>query len=101
MGDGLYKVSATIENTGRVATSITARGADTYPDSDVQVRLEGSGELSFQVGKGYQRIGHLRAHSGERDMEWVVRTDGSELTVEAFSTRGLYAEQTLSLSDRR
>lgn len=96
----LHKVSATIVNRGRLATSLTERGreTDTYIPDRPRVDLRSDGHLEFVSGTARRKLDHLEADGDRTSLEWIVRArDGgtAELTVE--SVRGVFAAETLPL----
>ncbi|MFC1960063.1 M14 family metallopeptidase [Chloroflexota bacterium] len=65
---GLYKVAATVKNTGFLPTYLTERSLVHNASGAVEVALEGAG-LTFEMGLPTQDIGHLAGRE-ERTSLW-------------------------------
>lgn len=102
LSDGLYKVSATVANTGFLPTFLTERALAHGTAAPVKVRIEGEDEII--IGKQTTDIGHLAGRDErtatwspwlrqwsdtKKKLEWLVRAPvGSTLTVTASAERG-------------
>jgi murein tripeptide amidase MpaA len=105
LGAGLYKVTATVANTGALSTSVTKQAVKMKAAKPVEVRLEG--EVQVLSGKACQEVGHLegwataggRSVQNEAGAEWVVSAAaGAVLTVTAGTARAGRASVEVALS---
>lgn len=113
LGEGVYKVWATVGNSGFLPTYLSETGKKTGRIKPVIVELtlpEGAevvtglpktelGHLEGRVGQ-YQAIGDLANHGNltRKRAEWIVKApQGGELTVTAKSEKGGTVRQTVTL----
>ncbi len=92
----IYRVAATVINTGDLPTQVTELGQRVTQNEPVRVRLEGARVLSRGA---VQEIGHLAGVCGSRELEWFVRgAAGSEVVITAIAQKGGTAEARVSLA---
>lgn len=91
----IYKLTAHIRNVGPAPTSVTLQGEATHPHAKPNVRV-GGGEIEFVIGQPECVIDHLGPGQAIQ-LEWVIRTESPEVTLEVESTRGLFAHKGLPL----
>ncbi len=106
----LYKVSATVANTGYLATYTTQRALEHGTAASVKVSLETSGELL--IGQRTQDIGHLAGRDDRKatwspwmrnwdtvrkPVEWLLRASGGQVTISAGTPRAGTHRVTLEL----
>jgi murein tripeptide amidase MpaA len=106
----LYKVSATVANTGYLATYTTQRALEHGTAASVKVSLETSGELL--IGQHTQDIGHLAGRDDRKatwspwmrnwdtvrkPVEWLLRASGGQVTISAGTPRAGTHRVTLEL----
>lgn len=105
VGEGLYKLSARIRNTGGLATNVTGMAVKMKTAPPIEVRLEG--DLQILSGKAKEEAGHLEgwAVTGGRPardevwLDWVVRAKaGATVTVTAGTPRAGKAVATVTLA---
>lgn len=105
LGEGLYKLSARIRNTGGLATNVTSMAVQMKAAPPIEVRLEGA--ATILNGKAKQEVGHLEgwAVTGGRPakdevwVDWIVRAEaGAVIAVTASTPRAgkAVAEVTLA-----
>lgn len=84
VAEGVYRVQATVANTGGLPTQITQQGHRIAKNGPVNIRLvlpEGAALLSRT---GLHEVAALAAMNGHVDLEWFVRApQGAKLAVEA------------------
>lgn len=97
VADGVFKVTAQIENVGEVSTSVTAQGARMHPDSKPRVKMSAPAPVEYIVGRQETTIEHVPPQ-GARRLEWVIRTPSRCVDVEVRSTRGVFARRQVALS---
>lgn len=94
IGDGLYKLSAAIRNTGGLPTSVTEMAVQMKAARPILVEL--AGDVQIVAGKRKQEIGHLegwaatggRPARGEAWVDWVIKAaPGARVTVTAATAR--------------
>jgi murein tripeptide amidase MpaA len=87
VGDGVYRLTATVRNTGYLATNLTAQAARTGVVKPVEVKLGLPAGAELVLGKETTEIGHLEGRSAEgfnpwgtgggpnnaKQLEWVIR----------------------------
>lgn len=101
LGEDLYRVSATIVNRGRLATSLTERGSatDTHVPDRPRVELQSDAGLSFVSGTPRLKLDHLDANGGRTATEWVVRAPaGATAELSVTSVRGVFATDEVNLN---
>ena len=102
VSDGLYKVTATVANSGFLPTNMTERALEHGTADAVTVTLEGSGEPV--IGQRETDIGHLAGRDErtatwspwlrpwsdtKHKLEWLIRGEsGDTLTITANAQRG-------------
>lgn len=90
----LYRVRATVMNSGDLPTQITALGARVTGNEPVRVALKGAQVLSREE---VFELGHLSGVCGARDVEWFVKAEpGSQATLRAWCPKAVAAEATVS-----
>ena len=91
----IYRVRATVMNTGDLPTQITQMGHRVTHNEPVRVCLQGAEVLSRGA---VEQIGHLAGICGYRDMEWFVKAQpGTKLTISASTPKAGVATQRLEL----
>ena len=93
LGDGVYRITATVRNTGRVPTELatTRRNGRAVP---VRVELTGAELLSSEAR---QEIAVIEGNA-EKKVEWVVRGQpGAAVTVRAAHPKAGWAETVAGL----
>ncbi len=92
----VYRVRATVMNTGYLDTQITTIGHRTAQQQPVQVSLQGATVVS--AAGPVQEIGHLAGTCGYKDLEWFVTADaGAPVTISAVSQKAGRDQSTVTL----
>lgn len=103
IGDGLYKISAIVQNTGFLPTNVSEKAKDSGVAKPVKINITLSAAENFVSGKPEQELGHLSGRSSQYEAmtymagygntsraraEWIVwQASGSTVTVRATSTK--------------
>lgn len=99
VGGGVHRLTATVLNTGDLATQITQIGHKVAHAEQVRVRVQGAEVLSRGA---VQEIGQLDGVCGYRDLEWFVRgSAGAELTISASAPKCIDAAAVVRLREDR
>ena len=85
VGGGVYRIRARIANRGRLPTNVTNLGRGLPRIRPVRVSLQPAGGVELLSARGHLYLGHLRALTGSRIVEWFVRAAavpaGAEIAV--------------------
>ena len=85
VGGDAYRIRARIANRGRLPTNVTNLGRGLPRMQPVRVSLTPAGGVELLSARGHLELGHLRALTGSRIVEWFVRAAavpaGTELAV--------------------
>jgi hypothetical protein len=94
LGDSVYRVEATVANTGFSPTELAIRSTQ---GRDVPVRAEVGGEgVAILSSQARQDLGTI-AGNGTVDIEWVVRVDpGATIRLEVWHPKAGRAERSLT-----
>lgn len=103
ISDGLYKVSAIVQNTGFLPTNVSERARDSGVAKPVEAEIKLESADSLVSGKPEQDLGHLSGRSSQYEAmtymagygntsraraEWIIRqSPGSTVTIRATSTK--------------
>jgi hypothetical protein len=95
----IYRVTATVANTGALPTNITQQGQGLAHRPPVTVRLEGSAGVEVLSRQALTELPQLSRLGGHQALEWFVRVaqPGSRLTITARHPRALDAEVVLRI----
>jgi hypothetical protein len=95
----IYRVTATVANTGALPTNITLHGLGLAHRPPVTVRLEGSAGVEVLSRQALTELPQLSRLGGHQALEWFVRVaqPGSRLTITARHPRALDAEVVLRI----
>lgn len=112
VGEGVYRVSAIIQNTGFLPTYVSERGKETGRIKPVRVRIEGDG-VELISGKVEQDLGHIDGRANQYGslpvparlpilsrgrVEWIVAArPGAEIGLTAMSTKAGTVRQAIVL----
>ncbi len=100
IGEGVYRIRATVANTGRFATNVMTTGASPSCRTltPVVATIDGlADEAIVSCPRTYEFTG-LAGGGGGPQLEWfITATPGDEITLTASHPRGGTAKQTLTL----
>ncbi|WP_207592281.1 M14 family zinc carboxypeptidase [Halomontanus rarus] len=98
IGDDLYRLTAELENRGRLPTNLTKRGLETHTRAEPIVDLETEGGVEIVSGRSRRTVGHLEGRGGRESVEWIVRAPSSaRFTLTGSTPRGARATAELDL----
>ncbi len=114
LGDDLFQIEAVVDNTGFLATNLSAQAIAMQEAKPVEIVLGGPEELTFVQGLPRRDLGHLAGRASRpmaysrfydwpdssRAVRWTVRVPSlpAELTVRAGTPRAGFVAATLSLN---
>ena len=78
VGGDVYRIRARIANRGRLPTNITNQGRGLPRMQPVRTSLMLPDGVELLSARGHLDLGHLRALTGSRIVEWFVRAPGGE-----------------------
>lgn len=79
MGDQVWRIRARIANRGALPTHVSQRGRHLRRLRPVRAELILADGADLLSGQGFFDLGHLAGVSGERTVEWFVRSAGGQL----------------------
>ena len=100
IGDDVYRLTATVVNTGRLPTNLTEQGRDTRTHISDRPRITISADQEIEVVTGRQRqeLGHLDAQGGRETLVWVVKAASDTIVDSAANAaRSVGAEARIRL----
>jgi len=96
LGDGIYRLKATVSNTGFQPTELAVR-EETGRAVPVRALLQPGDEVTLLDEKAHRELGQLRGHA-ETDVTWLVRGNaGATVTVTVHHPKGGRATRTVGL----
>ena len=118
VGDGLWQVTAVVDNSGFLPTNLSAQAVAMHEARPVSVELLGPPGMAFVQGAARMEIGHLAGRmqrhtaysrfydwpSSAQAVRWTVRLPGgeaAELTVRAGCPRAGVVSETIATDARR
>ena len=78
VGGAVYRIRARIANRGRLPTNVTNLGSGLPRMQPVRVSLMAVDGVELLSARGHQELGHLRALTGSRTVEWFVRAPDAD-----------------------
>lgn len=82
VGGDVYRIRARIANRGRLPTNITNQGRGLPRLQPVRASLMPAEGVELLSARGHLELGHLRALTGSRIVEWFVRAPATEAGAE-------------------
>jgi len=98
MGGQIYRLRATVANTGGLPTQVTEQGSRIAANGPVRIRLVPGEGVAVLSRSDLLELPSLAALSGHVDLEWFVRgAPGATVTIEARAPKAGMARQSLGL----
>ncbi|MAF13107.1 carboxypeptidase [Candidatus Poribacteria bacterium] len=89
LGDGVWRVSVAVVNSGYLPTSITRRAVDLGVAKQVTATISLPADAEIVSGAPKQELGHLAGYGGRKKAEWIVRLgEAATCDVEIHSEKG-------------
>lgn len=91
VGSDIFRIRATVMNTGGFPTYIAETGRDVRANRSPMARLELGDGMEMLSREAGVELGHLGARSGKRDLEWFVKGRGTARLVASAVKAGTAA----------